>query len=179
MKIVEAKHSDLESLFVYLDTQLSEIALEETPLFQPVSKSDCKMSEAHKARFSDGFKFEFGENGWRKIWLAKDSNGAIRGHIDLRHHNGNYCSHRVLLGMGVDSSVRKQGLGSKLMNVATQYCRENEAIDWLDLNVLSNNLPAKNLYLRTGFTVVGEMEDYYRIDGQSVSELTMTLETKG
>ncbi|MEZ9548048.1 GNAT family N-acetyltransferase, partial [Vibrio crassostreae] len=47
------------------------------------------------------------------------------------------------------------------------------------LNVLSNNLPAKNLYLRTGFTVVGEMEDYYRIDGQSVSELTMTLETKG
>ena len=56
MKIVEAQHSDLESLFVYLDTQLSEIALEETPLFQPVSKSDCKMSEAHKARFSDGFK---------------------------------------------------------------------------------------------------------------------------
>ena len=52
-------------------------------------------------------------------------------------------------------------------------------IDWLDLNVLSNNLPAKNLYLKAGFTVVGEMEDYYRIDGQSVSELSLTLQTKG
>jgi len=53
--------------------------------------------------------------------------------------------------------------------------RENNDIDWLDLNVLSNNLPAKNLYLKSGFKIIGEMSDCYRIDSESVSEITMTL----
>jgi len=56
--------------------------------------------------------------------------------------------------------------------------QENNDIDWLDSNVLSNNLPAKNLYLKSGFKIIGEMSDCYRIDGESVSGMTMTLSTK-
>lgn len=84
----------------------------------------------------------------------------------------------MMLGMGVDGSARKQGLGAKLIESVIKFCRESEGIEWLDLNVLSNNIPAKNLYLKYGFKVIGEMSDCYRIDGKSVSELTMTLCTK-
>ena len=52
------------------------------------------------------------------------------------------------------------------------------SIDWLDLNVLATNLPAKNLYLKSGFKILGETPDFYRIDGKSVAEITMTLATK-
>ena len=54
----------------------------------------------------------------------------------------------------------------------------NRAIDLLDLNVLSDNLPAKNLYLKSGFKIIGEMTDCYRIEGKDVSETLMTLCTK-
>jgi len=78
----------------------------------------------------------------------------------------------------VEYSARKQGLGVKLLNSVIEYCKETSGIDCLDLNVLSNNIPAKNLYLKCGFKIIGEMADCYRIDGKSVSEITMTLCTK-
>jgi len=43
--------------------------------------------------------------------------------------------------------------------------------------VLSNNEAAKPLYLHAGFQVLGEVEDKYRIDDVSVSEISMALKT--
>ena len=51
-------------------------------------------------------------------------------------------------------------------------------IDWLDLNVLSVNVLAKNLYLKCGFKSIGEISDYYRIEGESLSEILMTKSVK-
>ncbi|MGR3087186.1 N-acetyltransferase, partial [Vibrio vulnificus] len=109
-----------------------------------------------------------------KLWVVKDTSGSIKGHIDLRHHSDESRSHRVLLGMGVDVSCRKQGLGQRLIDAVINFCQEKAEIDWLDLCVLSENFPAKNLYLKAGFNVVGEFKDQYRIDGLSVSETAMT-----
>ena len=178
MKIVEAQLSDLDCFFEYLGVQLLDNAADETPLFQPIAKEHCIVSEGLKTKFRDGFQSCVGEVGWRKLWLVKDLTGSIYGHIDLRHHSREYTFHRVLLGMGVDASVRKQGIGVKLIELVTTFCRETDSIDWLDLNLLSINLPAKNLYLKCGFEVLGEIRDCYRIDGESVSELTMTKCTK-
>lgn len=178
MEIVEAKLSDLERFFAYLSAQLLDNALDETPLFQPIAKKHCEVSPELKNKFREGFKHQVGESGWRKLWLVVDPNRDVHGHIDLRHHSGDYRYHRVLLGMGVDAGVRKLGLGLKLIELVTQFCLDTNEIEWLDLNVLSNNLPAKNLYTKCNFEVIGEIEDCYRIDGRSVSELSMTLRTK-
>ncbi|MGF1909772.1 GNAT family N-acetyltransferase [Vibrio kasasachensis] len=175
MRIVEAKWSDLESFFEYIGTQLLENADDDSPLFQPIPKENCLVSEQFKTKFRDGFECSPGEHDWRKLWVIKDSNERVVGHIDLRHYSEEYKFHRVRLGMGVDSSLRKQGLGARLIECATQFCTESSTIDWLDLNVLSNNLPAKNLYLKCGFEAVGEITDCYRIEGEAVSETTMTL----
>ncbi|MBM5041651.1 GNAT family N-acetyltransferase, partial [Vibrio parahaemolyticus] len=69
------------------------------------------------------------------------------------HHSDESRSHRVLLGMGVDVSCRKQGLGQRLIDAVINFCQEKAEIDWLDLCVLSENFPAKNLYLKAGFNV--------------------------
>ncbi|MBB1488844.1 GNAT family N-acetyltransferase [Oceanospirillum sediminis] len=178
MKIVEAAKSDLDAFFSYLDGQLSENGQGETPLFLPMSREIEAVPEPAKAKFVQGFSYQCGDAGWRKLWLAKDESGKIKGHIDLRHHSDGNRLHRVLLGMGVDSTCRKQGLGTILLEYVLAFCQEHEAIDWLDLTVLSDNLPAKNLYLKTGFNIVGEFKDQYRIDGQSVSETAMAKAVK-
>lgn len=105
MKILEAEPSDLPSFFEYLGVQLLDNASDDTPLFQPIAKKSCHITPELEMKFRDGFESRVGEPSWRKLWVAKDSNGDIRGHIDLRHHSGEYRSHRVLLGMGVDTSV--------------------------------------------------------------------------
>lgn len=178
MKVVEANRSDLESFFKYIGAQLLENSDDKSPLFQPISKEKCVVTESFKTKFRNGFEHKIGEHGWRKLWVIKDSAEQVVGHIDLRHYSEEYKFHRVLLGMGVDSRLRKQGLGEKLIECVTQFCKESPCIDWLDLNVLSNNLPAKNLYLKCGFEVIGEMVDCYRIEDKMVSETTMALCTK-
>ncbi len=75
--------------------------------------------------------------------------------------------------MGVDVSCRKKGLGQRLIGAVINFCQEKAEIDWLDLCVLSENFPAKKLYLKAGFNVAGEFKDQYRIDGLSVSETAM------
>lgn len=174
MEVVEAEQSDLESFFAYLENQLSENGNGEIPLFQPMSREQKGVPKPTKDKFTQGFVHPFGSFGWRKLWVAKDPSGSIKGHIDLRHNGDESRSHRVLLGMGVDATCRKQGLGQKLINVAISFCEDKAEIDWLDLCVLSGNTPAKNLYLKVGFSVVGEYKDQYRIDGLSVSETAMT-----
>ena len=178
MRIVEAKISDLEHFFDYLGNQLAENGIDESPLFQPISRNQKSVSEQTRENFQIGFGTNLGDLKWRKLWLAKNSLGNIVGHIDLRHHSDEHCFHRVLLGMGVDSSCRKQGIGEKLIETVVGFSCENSNIDWLDLNVLSANAPAKNLYLKCGFKTIGEISDYYRIDGESVSEITMTKRVK-
>jgi ribosomal protein S18 acetylase RimI-like enzyme len=174
MKILEAELSDLEQFFDYLGKQLTENGAQGLSLFLPISRTQNNLSNQTRDKFKNGFGVDIDSPKWRKLWLAKDSSGNICGHIDLRHHIGEYCFHRVLLGMGVDSEYRKQGVGEKLIVKVTKFCTENRNIDWLDLNVLSVNTPAKNLYLKCAFNVIGEISDCYRIEGESVSEITMT-----
>ena len=175
MNVVEATESDLNSFFEYLEDHLSESGQGKTPIFQPASRKEEKLPDSKREKIRIGISNEFGDPGWKKLWIAKDESGGIRGHLDLRHPNDRSCYHRVLLGMGVDSSYYKQGIGTKLIEVAINFCKESEVIDWIDLRVLSENIPAKSLYLKTGFSVIGEFKDQYRIDGQSISDTAMCV----
>lgn len=102
----------------------------------------------------------------------------ICGHINLRHHDDEYRYHRVLLGMGVDEGYRQQGLGSRLVAAAVEFCQKHDRIDWLDLQVLGSNMPANYLYVKLGFNIIGKTVDCYRIDGQSISETMMALSSQ-
>ncbi len=71
-----------------------------------------------------------------------------------------YCSVDVakifiLYDLYVDASVRKSGLGEKLMNAATAWAKEQGAVR-LDLLTEDNNLAGQHLYEKLGYKRTNE-----------------------
>ena len=62
-------------------------------------------------------------------------------------------------GTGIIKEYRKQGIASKMFNESLPILRENNVEQYL-LEVISNNKPAYDLYLKAGFQVTREF-DYY------------------
>jgi ribosomal protein S18 acetylase RimI-like enzyme len=158
--------SELPALFVYLDDHLQDNGRGGTALFQPMARADSRFPVDKRAGFAIGLGVAVGEPGWRRAWMALDETGAICGHIDLRARPERASSHRCLLGMGVHRDWRRHGLGARLMDVALDWARIQERLDWVDLEVLSQNAPARRLYERSGFVQYGELPDLFRLDGE-------------
>ncbi|MES2825930.1 MAG: GNAT family N-acetyltransferase [Pseudomonadota bacterium] len=178
MNIVIAKESDLENFFAYLRKQASGNGSDGRPFFQPVSRKELSIDTTVRDKFLIGLTVKKGELGWRKLWLAKNEAGNIVGHIDIRLHTERNSNHRVLLGMGVDIHHRRMGVGEELIKFILKYCEAEETIDWIDLSVLAGNDPAICLYKKVGFSMIGEYQDKFRIDGESISEIVMTMFVK-
>ena len=167
---------DIPSFLTYLEDHLSDNGQGDTPLFQPLSKSDAKVSDAMRQSFELGLSRPIGPLGWRRVWVARAEQRAIAGHIDLRAHREKNTLHRALLGMGVDRDYRRLGIGRLLMDTAFRWASEEAQLEYIDLQVLSNNQAAIRLYERSGFRLIGEIQDMFRIDGQSYSYTYMAKE---
>lgn len=158
--------ADLPALFVYLDDHLQDNGRAGTPLFQPMARAESRWATDKRAAFAIGLGAQVGAPGWRRAWMALDGAGAICGHVDLRARPERASSHRCLLGMGVHRDHRRQGLGERLLAAALDWARTQETLDWVDLEVLSANAPARRLYQRCGFASFGELPDLFRLDGE-------------
>ena len=174
LTIRAAVHTDLAALFAYLNDHLADNGKDGTPLFQPMARSESRLPPEKEAGFITGLGTPVGDPGWRRVWLAFDDTGAIAGHIDLRARPERPAAHRALLGMGVHRAHRRQGLGARLIDTAMAWAREQAGIDWIDLEVLSSNRVARDLYARSGFALVGEIPDMFRIDGEQHAYTFMT-----
>jgi GNAT superfamily N-acetyltransferase len=172
MEIRAAGLEDLVAFFAYLGEHLRDNGANGAPLFQPMPRGLQLIPAATAASFTLGMDTPVGEQGWRRLWLAEDALG-IAGHIDLRARPESTAGHRIYLGMGVRRDVRKAGLGARLVGVAADWAT-SAGFSWIDLEVLSVNLPARRLYQRSGFSEVGEVKDMFRIDGQSLDYVYMS-----
>ncbi|ABV35612.1 conserved hypothetical protein [Shewanella sediminis HAW-EB3] len=170
---------ELEQFFAYLSEQLSENGQGDGPLFQPMSRRSTGLTTEMEQRFTSGMTVDFPQSGWRRVWGAFDKHGVIMGHIDLRGHPEAHTQHRALLGMGVHRDARRMGLGQKLIRTVKQWAKDEAGIEWIDLWVLSENLPAVGLYQATGFIKNGELEDMFRIDTRSYAFTRMSLRLRG
>ena len=169
--------ADLPALFVYLDDHLQDNGRAGTPLFQPMARAESRWATDKRAAFAIGLGAEVGAPGWRRAWMALDADGGICGHVDLRARPERASNHRCLLGMGVHRDCRRQGLGERLLATALDWAHAQEGLDWVDLEVISSNLPARRLYERSGFVFAGEIPDLFRIDGEQLGYVYMTLHT--
>jgi RimJ/RimL family protein N-acetyltransferase len=79
------------------------------------------------------------------------------------------------MGMSVLSSHRRMGGGSLLLSSAIAWARSELIIDWIDLGVFSGNPGARALYARHGFRILGCTPDRFRVDGQSLDDISMTI----
>jgi len=178
LQIVPLQPERLAQLFMYLDDQLQENGRDGMPLFQPVPRLQSRVSPERAAAFAASFAVPFGQPGWRCMWIALDSLGAIGGHVDLRARPDAVSSHRALLGMGVHRDYRRFGLGRQLVDTALAWAGGMPSLEWVDLEVLSGNHAARRLYERAGFVVTGEVPDLYRIDGESQGEISMSCRVR-
>jgi ribosomal protein S18 acetylase RimI-like enzyme len=83
--------------------------------------------------------------------------------------------HRCLLGMGVHREWRRLGMGQRLLDVAIEWAKADQQMEWIDLQVVASNGAAVRLYERAGFTETGFIRDCFRMDGRQVDYLSMAL----
>ena len=174
LTIRPAVDADLSAFFPYLADQLSDNGQHGNPLFQPMPRGQRGVPPGRVEAFTRGMATPLTEPGWRRLWLALDGD-AIRGHIDLRARPEPEARHRCFLGMGVHRDARRLGLGMALLDVAIDWAAANPALDWMDLEVLSVNEPARALYRKRGFVQTGETPDLLRIDGERHGYASMAL----
>ena len=173
LAIRELAREDLPEFFAYLDDHLRDNGSGGTAMFMPMARSASVFSPDKQAAFRSGMDTPVGQPGWRRGWIALAGDGSIAGHIDLRARPEKPSAHRALLGMGVHRDFRKQGLGARLLEVAAQWAVEQK-FDWIDLEVLSVNTAARQLYARAGFVQTGQIDDMFRIDGESLGYTFMS-----
>jgi ribosomal protein S18 acetylase RimI-like enzyme len=163
---------EMAAFFHYLDQHLRDNGSGGTPLFQPLPRQSGLPREKLDG-FSRGLETALDRQGWRRVWLAHGADGIL-GHVDLRTRAEGGAGHRALLGMGVHRSARRQGLGLALLDVAIDWARA-QGLAWIDLEVLSENAPARALYRQRGFIETGCIADLFRIEGHSLAYCYMSL----
>jgi ribosomal protein S18 acetylase RimI-like enzyme len=165
LAIRPAREADFDAFFVYLNAQLATNGMGATPLFQPMPRGASVFPREREGAFRNGAQVPVGAPLWRRLWLAWAPDGSIAGHMDLRGRTEALAAaHRCLLGMGVAAPWRGQGLGTRLVQEACAQARAL-GLDWVDLEVLAGNTPARRLYARCGFVQTGEIADMFRVDG--------------
>jgi len=158
----------------YLNDHLADNGAEGQVYFQPLPRQQSCLPAELAHNFRTGLALPLGAPGWRRLWGAFAPDGRLLGHIDLRARPEPPAAHRCLLGMGVDRSARRIGLGQRLIAHACGWARDEAALAWVDLQVLSVNLPAIGLYLRCGFEKTGELSDMFHLDGASFAYTSMS-----
>jgi RimJ/RimL family protein N-acetyltransferase len=174
MTIEPLTAADLDAFIAYLNDHLADNGVDGC-YFQPFPRDSSRVPPEMEASFRAGLSILVGDPGWQRIWVARSSSREIIGHIGLRARPEPFALHRCLLGMGVDRAHRKSGLGTTLLSHARQWAAADAGLEWIDLQVLSNNAPAIQLYLRADFMKISELPEMFKIDGQTLSYMSMSL----
>ena len=173
LQIELVDRSEFDLFLAYLNDHLSDNGQGDTAYFHPVPRNEPHMQPDKAEAFRNGLQVRVGCPGWRRIWVARTPQRQIVGHVDLRSHPMRFAAHRCLLGMGVERTHRRSGIGEQLIAHAQQWAQASDLLEWIDLQVLSVNEPALRLYRRAGFEVTGETPEMFRIDGQTYSYVSM------
>ena len=109
-------------------------------------------------------------NGW-PMYCALDGETFV-GWADIAPVDIPECAHRGALGMGVVASHRGRGIGARLLEACLAHAPRS-GIEKVELTVYASNTPAIALYRKFGFSEIGVIRDYRRLDGVTYDALLM------
>ncbi len=98
-------------------------------------------------------------------FTAVDEQGNIIGHLILRYTNSEKDEVRVGFVI-VDSSIRGQGIGRSILELAKKYAFETLGVNRLSLGVFENNSAAVECYKAAGFKQRDGTEEDFCILGE-------------
>ena len=177
MRIRLLQPSDLQMIIRHRVRHSKENGRDGDVIFAPIEEEHSIKDEELK-RDAEAVSKPITTPGWMRIWVLTDEI-EIFGEITLVNRLAMTTAlHRCLLMMGIERSARRQGWGSKLMAEAIEWAKLQPTLDWITLNVFENNLPAKTLYKKFGFEVVGTNKDMFRVFGQSIDDTEMVLKLR-
>jgi RimJ/RimL family protein N-acetyltransferase len=103
----------------------------------------------------------------------------IVGEIDLRGGRFRADRHSAMLGISVHQGWRGMGVGSRLMETALDWAREESPLQRIELHVIIENEPAIHLYRKFGFEVEGQRRRLIYREGRYLDDLIMAVWLKG
>ncbi len=160
----EALASDAELLLEHIHT----VSAETDNL--SFSKDDFNISPEKEARFIERFK----KSEKDLMIIAIDGNKVVANGIIEREKIKRY-SHRAELSITVLKDYWGQGIGSRLMELMIDFCKNTE-VHSLSLVLREDNLRASALYRKFAFESVGVYKDYFQINGEYFNAEFMRLE---
>ena len=143
MVIRKAKKNDIDEIIKLADQlRKTEACLDKN------LKSDSYLSDDYKER---QLKYI---SSRKKIYLVLELDGKLVGYVNgyVVENTDIYYKGQIayLDCLCVDKSVRKQGLGKKLIDEFTKVVKK-KGVKYIKLNAFENNIPAVNLYKKEGF----------------------------
>lgn len=143
MKIEPAMHKDLGAILALYEQLYARMAQLQPQNFRPAQQNEEFLMYSMLGEDSD-------------ILIAREDGGRIVGFALIRCQNTpEYPSfiprrYTMLLDLAVDESHRRQGVGRALLEAVKAWARDKGA-EFVELGVLSENLPAIGLYEDFGF----------------------------
>lgn len=168
-----AEPDDALALAEYMGLHVRESGSEGMPRFAFYSSIN---GEQMARSLAERWQRSLQTPGWGRAWLLWDNaNSRVVGHLELRGPAIPHSLHRANLSMGLLKAYTGQGLGQILLENAIAWSRRQGSLDWIDLGVFAENLPARKLYERMGFQELGLRRDEFRLeDGTSIDGVFMT-----
>lgn len=148
-------------------------AEDETVRSRPYGRQTPFDREPRAERLRGNWPKAVTEIGWMRTWgLIVD--GEVRGHCDLK--GGNLASelHRATLGIAIEDGHRDRGIGRQMCEAAIAWAKDH-GLAWIDLGVFSANARAHALYRKLGFVEIGVTRDRFRVDGETIDDISMAL----
>lgn len=105
------------------------------------------------------------------MYVAVDGD-AVVGWADVSPVDIPECAHRGTSGMGVVACHRGQGIGAGLLEACLAHAPRS-GMSKVELTVYTRNIAAIALYRKFGFTEIGVVRDYRRLDGETYDALLM------
>ncbi|CAM3332168.1 MULTISPECIES: GNAT family N-acetyltransferase [Paenibacillus] len=107
---------------------------------------------------------------------AFEEAGSLVGIVTFMRESGMKTLHKGnVFGMYVIPEKRGMGVGRQLMEELIRRAREAEGIEQINLTVVSDNHPAKQLYQSIGFQTFGLERNALKFEGHYFDEEWMVL----
>ena len=121
------------------DNLLTKLILDERQYDSSID-SDFRVKEWFKNKIKDN----------DNILLCYEEDNIIKGYIFLKLILNDDSKEYLIDGLYVEEDFRRQGIASKLIKEALDIVKESD-INFVNINVLANNLSAISLYKSFGF----------------------------
>jgi len=110
--------------------------------------------------------------GWSQFF-ALDCEKVV-GWCDVLRNDRPGMEHSGSLGIGILPEYRRQGIGQRLIQATIKEALEKGAAR-IELEVLSSNTNAIDLYQKIGFTIEGTKRSARKLDGKDEDFIMMAL----